>query len=73
MPTMTLVAGSDLSGKLPSYSCRLSLETSPMALWKNASMEFLLKEKKNNEMAPFLPAHVHGCFSYLYTSVRVLS
>lgn len=31
-------------------------------------MEFLLK--KNNEMAPFLPAHVHGCFSYLYTSVR---
>lgn len=46
MPTMTLVAGSNLSGKLPSYSCRLSLETSPMALWKNASMEFLLKEKK---------------------------
>lgn len=46
MPTMTLVAGSNLSGKLPSYSCRLSLENQSHGAVEKCQYGVFIKRKK---------------------------
>lgn len=65
---VTLVTETNLNEKPHSYSRRFPQETSRCHHGKMLVPNYLLK---NNEMAPFLTAHVPGGFSYLYALVRV--